>query len=175
MTSGGPTLVASSLSRGRKQMFERQVPDRNRCLGATVRHVTGNLTGVRAFSVELDVAGGPAAARHARRLVDRELTGKVPERLMSDVTLLVTELVINGVRHGGAGPGSALHVLFEGRSHGLHVEVANPDDGRTRVAPRRPSLDGGGGLGLQIVARVASRWGVLSSDATVVWFDLDCQ
>jgi anti-sigma regulatory factor (Ser/Thr protein kinase) len=129
---------------------------------------------VQAFSVEVDVAGGSAAARHARRLVSQELAGKVPERLLADVALLVTELVINGVRHGGAGAGSALHVLFQGRPIGLHVEVANPQEVDSDVAPRRPNLDGGGGLGLQIVERMASRWGVHSTGATVVWFDLDC-
>jgi anti-sigma regulatory factor (Ser/Thr protein kinase) len=129
---------------------------------------------VQAFSVERDVPGGSAAARQARGVVRRELTGRVPEQLIADAALLVTELVINGVRHGGAGAGSALRVLFQGRPIGLHVEVANPQEAGGDVAPRRPNLDGGGGLGLQIVERMASRWGVRSAGATVVWFDLDC-
>jgi anti-sigma regulatory factor (Ser/Thr protein kinase) len=155
-------------------MFERQLLNRNALSQATVRPVTGTMAGVRAFTVEVNVPGGPSAARHARRLVDRELTGRVPEFLLRDVALLVTELVVNGVRHGGAGPGSALRVLVEGRPPGLHVEVANPDPRAGRVRIRRPDLGGQGGLGLQIVERLASRWGVSNSAGTVVWFDLDC-
>ena len=40
-------------------------------------------------------------------------------------------------------------------------------------AQRPPDLDGGGGLGLHIVERVASRWGVRRSPRVAVWFELD--
>jgi anti-sigma regulatory factor (Ser/Thr protein kinase) len=129
---------------------------------------------VRIFAVEVDVPGGPTAGRHARRLVNRELTGRVPDYLVGDVALLVTELVVNGVRHGGAGPGSAMRVAIEGRPPGLHVEVANPHPHPGQVELRRPDLEGQGGLGLHIVERMASRWGVSNSAGTVVWFELDC-
>ncbi len=125
------------------------------------------------FTVEADLPGGPNAAWRARRLVDSELGGRVPQTVLADVALLVTELVANGVQHGGAGREDALRLLLEGRPSGqLRVEVANP--GRTGdIRPRQPDLLGGGGLGLHIVERVASRWGVLHEPRTAVWFEVD--
>jgi anti-sigma regulatory factor (Ser/Thr protein kinase) len=98
----------------------------------------------------------------------------VPDDVLPDIALLVTELVANGVRHGGAHAGTELHVVFEGRPAALHVEVVNPDDSPVEVGQRPPDLTGGGGLGLHIVERLASRWGVRNGARTVVWFELDC-
>ena len=126
------------------------------------------------FALEANVPGGPNAASRARRLVREGLSGRVPDEVLPDVALLVTELVANGVRHGGAHTGTELLVRFEGRPRALHVEVHNPDHVRGRVGQRAPDLSGGGGLGLHIVERVASRWGVREGSHTAVWFELDC-
>lgn len=123
--------------------------------------------------MEADVPGGPHAASRARRLVRQELSGRVPEAVVPDVELLVTELVSNGVRHGGADADAELHVLLESRPPALHVEVVNPGDGGV-VGQRTPDLTGGGGLGLHIVERLSSRWGVRYDPRTAVWFELDC-
>ena len=99
------------------------------------------------FAVEANVPGGPKAASRARRLVRDVLRGRVPDAVLSDVALLVTELVANGVRHGGAHDGAELHVRFEGLPAALHVEVLNANDGAGAVGLRAPDLIGGGGLG----------------------------
>jgi phosphoserine phosphatase RsbU/P len=104
----------------------------------------------------------------------QELAGRIPGGVMGDAALLLTELVANGVRHGGADEASELHLRFEGRPPALRVEVANPDHAPTRIGPRQPDMVGGGGLGLHIVDRVASRWGVHEQPRTAVWFELDC-
>ena len=127
-----------------------------------------------AFAVEADVPGGPKAASLARRLVREELSGRVPDEVLPDIALIVTELVANGVRHGGAHAGNELHVVLECRPDALHVEVANPGGGPGIVGPRVPDMTGGGGLGLHVVERLASRWGVRNGARTVVWFELDC-
>jgi anti-sigma regulatory factor (Ser/Thr protein kinase) len=128
---------------------------------------------VEPFTVEADLPGGPHAAWRARRLVDSELSGRVPRTVLADVALLVTELVANGVRHGGAGSDAELRLLVEGRPpRRLRVEVANPGSSG-EVAQRQPDLLGGGGLGLHIVERVADRWGVLHGPQTAVWFEVD--
>ncbi len=125
------------------------------------------------FTVEADLPGGPHAAWRARRLIDSELSGRIPRPVVADVALLVTELVANGVRHGGADSDAALRLLLEAREPGrLRVEVANPGTSG-EIAPRPPDLLGGGGLGLHIVERVASRWGVLHEPRTAVWFEVD--
>jgi anti-sigma regulatory factor (Ser/Thr protein kinase) len=127
---------------------------------------------VEAFKVEADVAGGPNAAWRARRFVDTQLTGRIPQDTLADVALLVTELVANGVRHGGVDQDSAMRVLLQGSAPGLHVEVTNQGSADA-VRIRNPDLGGGGGLGLHIVARVASRWGVVNGPTTAVWFEVD--
>jgi anti-sigma regulatory factor (Ser/Thr protein kinase) len=125
------------------------------------------------FAVEADVPGGPHAASLARRLLREALSGRIPQRVMPDLELLVSELVANGVRHGGAEPGQSLHVSLKSRPPALHVEVVNPDR-QGAVGKRPPDLERGGGLGLHIVERVASRWGVRHDPRTAVWFELDC-
>ena len=124
--------------------------------------------------VEADLPGGPHAAWLARRLVDSELSERIPRTVLADVSLLITELVANGVRHGGAGSdAAALRLLLEGHPEGrLRIEVENPGPSG-EIAPRPPDLAGGGGLGLHIVEKVASRWGVLEEPRPAVWFEVD--
>jgi hypothetical protein len=125
------------------------------------------------FSRDADISGGPGAAASARRIVETELTGRLPQQLVDDVALLVTELVANGVRHGG-GTDSSLHLWLVGAGPGLHVEVSNPD-GALGVPARRPAdLSGGGGIGLNLVETLATRWGTRNIPRTAVWFELDC-
>jgi anti-sigma regulatory factor (Ser/Thr protein kinase) len=125
------------------------------------------------FALEADVPGGPTAASRARRLIRDELSGRVPDAVLPDVALLVTELVANGVRHAGAHADTALRLRVERRPRALHVEVRNPDNVAGAVSPRLPDLERGGGLGLHIVERLASRWGVHEGRPTAVWFELE--
>jgi hypothetical protein len=135
----------------------------------------GNALCVDQFSVEADLVGGPHAAARARRLVEGALLGRLPRRVVDDVMLLITELVANGVRHGGAGASSSLHLFLQGTRPGLHVEVANPDHHRSgRPARRSADLAGGGGIGLNLVDQLSSRWGVRETPDTAVWFEMDC-
>jgi two-component sensor histidine kinase len=131
---------------------------------------------VEAFSVEAQVPGGPHAAARARRLVESELAGRMSGDRLADVCLLVTELIANGVRHGGGDvTGASLRLLLCGRRPGLHVEVANAGHtNRLGVAPRAPDYGGGGGIGLHLVESLASRWGVRDAAPTAVWFEMDC-
>jgi anti-sigma regulatory factor (Ser/Thr protein kinase) len=126
------------------------------------------------FSRDADVSGGPGAAARARRVVENELTGRLPRPMVEDVALLVTELVANGVRHGGADNDTYMRLLIEGSRPGLHVEVVNPQHIPGTPARRTADLTGGGGIGLNLVEMLASRWGIRSIPRTAVWFELDC-
>jgi len=132
----------------------------------------GKALRVEMFSRDADISGGPGAAARARRIVETELTGRLPLQMVEDVALLVTELVANGVQHGGADDASYLHLMLEGQRRGLHVEVSNPDSHGTPTL-RPADLGGGGGIGLNLIDTVASRWGVRSGAQTAVWFELD--
>ena len=125
------------------------------------------------FVAQAEVPGGPHAGARARRLVTRELAGRLPSDALADVSLLVTELVANGVWHGGADESTTLRVSVSGDDDAVHVEVENPRETGGDPAQRRPDFDGGGGMGLHIVERVASRWGVRRAPRVVVWFELD--
>jgi anti-sigma regulatory factor (Ser/Thr protein kinase) len=130
---------------------------------------------VEAFSIEADVRGGPDAARRARGLVREELAGRVATEVLEDIELLVTELVANGVRHGGADDAAELHLRLEGRPSALRVEVEDPGVRPQAVAPRPAEQNGGGGIGLQLVEQLATRWGVGAGPHTSVWFEFDCR
>jgi anti-sigma regulatory factor (Ser/Thr protein kinase) len=89
-----------------------------------------------------------------------------------DLALLVTELVVNGVRHSGLGEGDHIGLEVEEYPPCLHVEVSDPGAGfaprLVEPPPSRPS-----GRGLLLVDRIARRWGVRRDGRTHVWFDLE--
>jgi anti-sigma regulatory factor (Ser/Thr protein kinase) len=130
---------------------------------------------MEAFSVEADIPGGASAAAEARQILRDELAGRLSASLLADIALLLTELMANGVRHGGGDEGTELHVLLERRPATVRVEVVNPDRVPATVGLRPPDLRGGGGLGLHIVERLSSRWGVHDGPRITVWFELDCE
>lgn len=112
---------------------------------------------------------GPHAAPAARGAL-AGLCELVERPMFEDLRLLVTELVTNGVRHGSQRGPVAVAVRVEPTS--VRVEVT--DDGRGFTPPRAPMPhgDGSGGWGLQLVDRVADRWGVKVGEQTCVWFEL---
>jgi len=134
----------------------------------------GKARSVELFSRDEHVSGGPGAGARARRVVEAELTGRLPNSVVADVSLLVTELVANGVVHGGADDDSYVRLLLEGTKPGLHVEVENPNHRPGMPARRTADLSGGGGIGLNLVDTLANRWGVRRLPHTAVWFELDC-
>lgn len=104
----------------------------------------------------------PAAARS----VISEVYADLDQETADAARLLISELVTNSVQHG---EGPTVTVLaYSGRPDVIHCEVI--DDGAGFV-PGTPSSRPAGGWGLQLVARLASRWGV-RDDTTRVWFDL---
>ncbi len=115
----------------------------------------------------------PKAARDALSFVGAE----IPEEPLQTALLLASELVMNSVVHGPAGPSnvgpagpSNVGLLISVERNVLRVEVS---DGSPHPAtPKAPSEDGG--LGLSFVAEMASRWGSERDDGlNVTWFELD--
>jgi anti-sigma regulatory factor (Ser/Thr protein kinase) len=87
--------------------------------------------------------------------------------------LLLTELVTNAVRHGGAHSGAIIAVGFQLSTQRLRIAVRDPGPGfewRPRRASRPPAE---GGYGLLLVDEIARRWGVERVDGrTVVWAEI---
>ncbi len=118
------------------------------------------------MDLAFDLPAGPAAPSQAR-IALLALTAAVAPRLLEDLRLLITELVTNSVRYG---PGGTVRVTIKVKDHdNVFAEVT--DNGREGVVEIREAAEDGGGLGLRILDRMATRWGVYEG-STNVWFEL---
>ncbi|MEV0675195.1 ATP-binding protein [Actinosynnema sp. NPDC050436] len=113
----------------------------------------------------LDLGERPAIGA-VRRWTERAVP-HLPDDLLADLLLLVTELVGNAYDHGHQ-PGALRLTRWPGR---VRVEVddsspAPPVPGRSRIADSR-------GRGLLIVAALSGDWGTTGRvDGKTVWADL---
>ena len=100
----------------------------------------------------------------------RGLNGDVPRDLVADATLLVSELVTNGVKYGGEGR-ITLHV--EAGADRMRAEIVDQGSGfepETRAHRQMAPADAGG-WGLELVETLADDWGVYEG-STHVWFEI---
>jgi len=118
----------------------------------------------------LDLPMDPSAVAAARRAVEQHLgpAGRADESAV--VKLLVSELVTNAVRHGGA-PDIVLRLAVAAEC--IRVEVTDGGPGFQRAATPMPHSSGSGGWGLFMVNIEASRWGVATEHGSCVWFEVD--
>jgi anti-sigma regulatory factor (Ser/Thr protein kinase) len=105
-------------------------------------------------------AQGARTARH--RLAD-ELADKIPPALLADMVAVMAELVGNAVRHAASLPGGVVRVAWRLRPgpETTVVEIRVTDGGgveQPRIRVVGP--DAIDGRGLNIVAALATRWGV---------------
>jgi two-component sensor histidine kinase len=108
----------------------------------------------------------------AARFLIGTISDSLPDVPLEQVALLSHELVMNSVRHSGTGPRGS--VGFEVYRHGDDVVVEVSDEGPGfSTAPPQRGPDAQGGLGLQLVDRIATRWGVTKeAGRTRAWFQL---
>ncbi|MFE0458012.1 SpoIIE family protein phosphatase [Kitasatospora sp. NPDC058965] len=107
----------------------------------------------------------PTAVSRARRLVRGALAEWLLEELSDTAELLVSELVTNSVRYASAPIGVRLTL-----GETLLVEISDPlpDPPRERHAAAADE----GGRGLELVRRLALRWGARAEGmGKVVWFE----
>ncbi|MFF8957632.1 ATP-binding protein [Streptomyces sp. NPDC014894] len=128
-------------------------------------------------SSSMAVPHGPAGVGEARRRMREDLRrGGVPEAVVDDAVLILSELLSNAYRHGRplghveVGEGdvhAAWRVDMTGR---LTVEVTD-GGGPTRPVPATPSVTARGGRGLNIITALAREWGVRDNAAgeVTVW------
>jgi anti-sigma regulatory factor (Ser/Thr protein kinase) len=122
------------------------------------------------FAIVLS-GGGLDASWLARRAL-AENASTLPPSVMDDVSLLVTELVTNAVRHGGAVKGKPIRVEFQRQADRVRVEVVGPGAGFERPS-KLTNGDSSGGWGLFLVDRIAEQWGTRPAPAgTCVWFEM---
>ena len=138
------------------------------------RHPSAGAAGRQAdgASAEAVVALDTRAPGAARNLVVKCLHGQVGAPALADAQLLVSELVTNSLRHGGA-PIDEVVVSVELMPAWFRVGVQ--DSGSAAViAPQPPDLDRGDGFGLNLVQMLSERWGVerIAGGGTQVWAQL---
>lgn len=85
---------------------------------------------------------------------------ELPDELLADLKLALTEAVSNSVRHAYAGDGGFVSVAYELSRHSLAIEVV--DDGEGFDPERPPLLEGEelteGGLGIAIIRTIADEF-----------------
>jgi anti-sigma regulatory factor (Ser/Thr protein kinase) len=122
----------------------------------------------RGFEVVLH--GGIDAARDARQAVTARASA-LPMSVHDDISLLVTELVTNAVRHGSSA-GRPIRLGLRRWDGRVRVEVVDHGRGFT-PPPSAPSNGDAHGWGLHLVNQIADAWGVRPTQkGTCVWFEL---
>ncbi len=107
------------------------------------------------------------SAGEARELVKAQCEGWQVEELYDSLALVVTELVVNAIRHAGTDTG----VHLERIPGGVRLEVC---DGSTRpLRPRAAVPTDEGGRGLVLVDALSNRYGVEADEkGKRVWAEL---
>ena len=119
------------------------------------------------MKVEQHFAMGPDSIRGARRFVAYELEG-LPQALVDDAVLIVSELATNSVDHAA----SDFTVGVELDPDRVRLEVS--DSGMELPHKRSPHVDEPYGRGLHIVEMLAETWGVdmLPHGGKTIWIVL---
>ena len=92
----------------------------------------------------------------------------LPDELLADLKLALTEAVSNSVRHAYAGGAGFVSIAYEVGGDALAVEVV--DDGKGFDPERPPALEGEelteGGLGIAIIRTIADEFELHSRPGT---------
>jgi anti-sigma regulatory factor (Ser/Thr protein kinase) len=115
----------------------------------------------------------PEAAAQARRIIAEELSSRLSARVVTEIQLMVSELVTNGVVHGAREVNAP--VMLDLCVNG-DVRCRVSDQGAGFAArPSRSQPVQLGGWGLRVVEELSDRWGMQRSpQRTEVWFERQC-
>jgi anti-sigma regulatory factor (Ser/Thr protein kinase) len=113
--------------------------------------------------------GLPQAVGAARRAL-REWEHHFDPVLFYDLSLCVSELVTNRVKHGDHAD-DHLELAVRRDEQLVRAEIREPRQDVVMSSPEE--MKGGGDWGMFIVDRVADRWGVDHSAGTLVWCEID--
>jgi anti-sigma regulatory factor (Ser/Thr protein kinase) len=110
----------------------------------------------------------PTSASKARGVVARAFVG-LPETLLDDAQLLVSEAVSNAIKHSEQPADVPIRLSGYLAGSRARIEVADEGPGLTRDAVRD-------GFGFRIFDEIATAWGVGQIDGrSTTWFELETQ
>lgn len=109
----------------------------------------------------------------ARREFGLAVRDWLPEQVIERARLLVSELVTNTVRHGGAGDEDEVVVVVRREADAVRVEVCQraPVEAVRRTQREQDEV---GGWGLQLVEVLADEWGI-EDEPPCVWFRMTAE
>jgi anti-sigma regulatory factor (Ser/Thr protein kinase) len=122
------------------------------------------------FDMEVTLPPDADAPAGARRAIEG-LKPVVGPGVFEETSLLVSELVTNSVRHARLQPDQVIRLQVRVEPERLHVAVLDEGPGFDPEEIARPGVPDGG-WGLQLLRRLAKRWGVGHNGVTVVWFEM---
>jgi anti-sigma regulatory factor (Ser/Thr protein kinase) len=129
-------------------------------------------TRARSESVTAELTPGPRCPAEARAALS-PLADSLETRVYLDLSLLVSELVTNSVRHARLRPRDLIGLQVGFSNQVIRVEVSDPGEGFGANIPG-PVPGEPGGWGLFLTERIADRWGVDREGGwTTVWLELD--
>jgi anti-sigma regulatory factor (Ser/Thr protein kinase) len=120
------------------------------------------------LEVRRDIANGPRAAAEARALLN-SFASRVPNDLLDDVRLALTEVVTNSYKHSGTPEGAPIQVVLDLSGHRFRLQVTDRSifDPTPETAFELRSAR----WGLTILDRLADRWGRVSEGG--IWAEFD--
>jgi len=131
--------------------------------------VVGDDADLGVSRLELRLPQTAGSVRRARRTIAAFLDpAEVPDRVVNDLLLLVSELVTNALVHAG----SPAVVRLDADVERIKVAVADRDPDRS-LSIVEPDPLSSRGRGVLLVDRLAARWGVEPrQEGKIVWFEL---
>lgn len=149
-----------------------------------LQEVARVVSGAMTLTVDKQFSSHIEAVSQARQCVN-ELAESLSKSELQNLSLLVSELVTNSVLHAGLLPKDLIGLKIYLSVELIRTEVRNPGSGFE--LPTEGLLGGGpldnipyvgqtSGWGLQLVAKIADRWGMdaeATDGLTLVWFELD--
>jgi two-component sensor histidine kinase len=119
------------------------------------------------INVTMELEPRSEAGGQARDVLRARLGEHLPSTSLSDLLMVVTELVNNSVEHG---PGDPIQVRITADDDGsVQGEVEDQGDGLVAIRDMAGEVDGG--FGLRIVETLTDRWAVYEG-STHVWFEM---
>ena len=120
------------------------------------------------------VVATPRAVQAARRAIV-SLADWIPEAILGDLLMVVSELVTNSVRHAGLEPSSAVGIDVVVEPGTIRGSVTDAGIGFDIAGVPEPVAGQAGGWGLHIMRQVSRSWGVARppSGGAAVSFELE--